>query len=76
VDLSRRRAAAVVQMLVSQYHLAADRLQAYGAGPYARGTRTAKAHPVMSARVVHFVQQSAASWSRSAEARRFGEMIR
>ena len=35
VDLSRRRAAAVVQMLVSQYHVAADRLQAYGDGPYA-----------------------------------------
>jgi OOP family OmpA-OmpF porin len=35
VDLSRRRAAAVVQMLVTQYHLAADRLQAYGDGPYA-----------------------------------------
>ena len=35
LDLSRRRAAAVVQMLVTQYHVAADRLQAFGAGPYA-----------------------------------------
>jgi outer membrane protein OmpA-like peptidoglycan-associated protein len=35
VDLSRRRAAAVVQVLVTQYHVATDRLQAFGAGPYA-----------------------------------------
>lgn len=35
LDLSRRRAAAVVQVLVTQYHVAADRLQAFGAGPYA-----------------------------------------
>ena len=35
VDLSNRRAAAVVQMLVTKYGVAADRLQAYGDGPYA-----------------------------------------
>jgi outer membrane protein OmpA-like peptidoglycan-associated protein len=35
VDLSRRRAAAVVQALTSQYGVAVDRLQAYGNGPYA-----------------------------------------
>jgi len=35
VDLSRRRAAAVVRVLVTQNHVAADRLQAFGAGPYA-----------------------------------------
>jgi outer membrane protein OmpA-like peptidoglycan-associated protein len=35
LDLSKRRAAAVVAVLISQYHLAADRLQAFGAGPYA-----------------------------------------
>jgi OmpA-OmpF porin, OOP family len=35
LDLSRRRAAAVVQMLVTQYHVTADRLQSFGAGPYA-----------------------------------------
>ena len=35
LDLSRRRAAAVVQVLTSQYHVGTDRLQAFGAGPYA-----------------------------------------
>jgi outer membrane protein OmpA-like peptidoglycan-associated protein len=35
MDLSRRRAAAVVQTLTAQYGVAADRLQAYGDGPYA-----------------------------------------
>jgi OmpA-OmpF porin, OOP family len=35
MDLSRRRAAAVVQTLTGQYGVAADRLQAYGDGPYA-----------------------------------------
>jgi outer membrane protein OmpA-like peptidoglycan-associated protein len=35
VELSRRRAAAVVQALTAQYHVAADKLQAYGNGPYA-----------------------------------------
>ena len=35
VDLSKRRAAAVVQILTTKYAVAADRLQAYGAGPYA-----------------------------------------
>jgi OOP family OmpA-OmpF porin len=35
LDLSKRRAAAVVAVLMSQYHLTADRLQAFGAGPYA-----------------------------------------
>lgn len=35
LDLSLRRATAVVHMLVTQYHLAADRLQPFGAGPYA-----------------------------------------
>lgn len=35
LDLSKRRAAAVVAVLISQYHLTADRLQAFGAGPYA-----------------------------------------
>jgi OmpA-OmpF porin, OOP family len=34
VDLSKRRAAAVVALLISQYKVSADRLQAYGAGPY------------------------------------------
>ena len=35
MDLSRRRAEAVVQTLTAQYGVAADRLQAYGDGPYA-----------------------------------------
>jgi flagellar motor protein MotB len=35
VDLSKRRAAAEVAVLISEYHLTADRLQANGAGPYA-----------------------------------------
>jgi len=35
VDLSKRRAAAVVQALTSQYGVAADRLAPYGDGPYA-----------------------------------------
>jgi outer membrane protein OmpA-like peptidoglycan-associated protein len=34
IELSRQRAAAVVQLLTGQYGAAADRLQAYGAGPY------------------------------------------
>jgi OOP family OmpA-OmpF porin len=34
VDLSNRRAAAVVQMLVTKYRVAADRLQSHGEGPY------------------------------------------
>ncbi len=35
IDLSKRRAAAVVQMLTTKYAIPADRLQAYGNGPYA-----------------------------------------
>ena len=35
VDLSDRRAAAVVQILVTKYGIAADRLQPHGDGPYA-----------------------------------------
>jgi OmpA-OmpF porin, OOP family len=35
LDLSRRRAAAVVQLLETQYHIAADRLAPFGNGPYA-----------------------------------------
>jgi outer membrane protein OmpA-like peptidoglycan-associated protein len=35
VDLSKRRAAAVVQILSTKYGVAADRLQSFGAGPYA-----------------------------------------
>ncbi len=35
LDLSKRRAAAVVALLVSQYKVSPDRLQAFGAGPYA-----------------------------------------
>ena len=35
MDLSKRRAAAVVQLLITQYGVAADSLQAYGDGPYA-----------------------------------------
>jgi OOP family OmpA-OmpF porin len=35
LDLSKRRAAAVVQMLVTKYGVAADRLQSFGNGPYA-----------------------------------------
>jgi OOP family OmpA-OmpF porin len=35
VDLSKRRAASVVQMLTTKYGISADRLQAYGNGPYA-----------------------------------------
>jgi OmpA-OmpF porin, OOP family len=35
LDLSRRRAAAVVEMLTKQYSVAASRLDAFGAGPYA-----------------------------------------
>jgi outer membrane protein OmpA-like peptidoglycan-associated protein len=35
LDLSRRRAAAVVQALTTQYGIAPNRLEAFGAGPYA-----------------------------------------
>ncbi len=35
IDLSRRRAAAVVQVLTTQFAIPADRLQPYGDGPYA-----------------------------------------
>jgi outer membrane protein OmpA-like peptidoglycan-associated protein len=35
LDLSKRRAAAVVQVLMTKYAVAADRLQSYGVGPYA-----------------------------------------
>jgi len=35
MDLLKRRAAAVVQLLVTKYEVAADRLQSYGDGPYA-----------------------------------------
>jgi len=35
LELSRQRAAAVVKELTSKYGMAADRLQAYGDGPYA-----------------------------------------
>jgi outer membrane protein OmpA-like peptidoglycan-associated protein len=35
LDLSKRRAAAVVQMLVTKYGVAAARLQSFGNGPYA-----------------------------------------
>jgi outer membrane protein OmpA-like peptidoglycan-associated protein len=35
LDLSKRRAAAVVQALTTQYGVAASRLQSFGAGPYA-----------------------------------------
>jgi outer membrane protein OmpA-like peptidoglycan-associated protein len=35
IELSRRRAGAIVQALTTQYGVAADRLQAYGDGPYA-----------------------------------------
>lgn len=35
MDLSKRRAAAVVQLLITKYGIAADRLQSYGDGPYA-----------------------------------------
>jgi OmpA-OmpF porin, OOP family len=35
VDLSKRRAAAVVQALTAQYKIAADRLAPFGNGPYA-----------------------------------------
>jgi outer membrane protein OmpA-like peptidoglycan-associated protein len=35
VDLSNRRASAVVRMLSTKYGVAADRLQSFGAGPYA-----------------------------------------
>jgi OmpA-OmpF porin, OOP family len=35
LDLSKRRAAAVVQVLTTKYAVAADRLQSYGNGPYA-----------------------------------------
>lgn len=35
LDLSRRRAAAIVQALMTQYSVGAERLQAYGNGPYA-----------------------------------------
>jgi outer membrane protein OmpA-like peptidoglycan-associated protein len=34
VDLSNRRAAAVVQMLITKYGITADRLQPHGDGPY------------------------------------------
>jgi outer membrane protein OmpA-like peptidoglycan-associated protein len=35
LDLSRKRAAAVIQVLTTQYAIAADRMQPFGAGPYA-----------------------------------------
>jgi len=35
IDLSKRRAASVVQLLTAQYGVAAARLQSFGAGPYA-----------------------------------------
>lgn len=35
LDLSKRRAASVVQVLITQYHIAADRLAPFGNGPYA-----------------------------------------
>jgi OOP family OmpA-OmpF porin len=35
LDLSKQRASAVVQLLVTKYNVTADRLQAYGNGPYA-----------------------------------------
>ncbi len=35
IDLSKRRAEAVVQTLMSQYHIPAARLASFGAGPYA-----------------------------------------
>jgi outer membrane protein OmpA-like peptidoglycan-associated protein len=35
IDLAKRRAAAVVQVLITKYGIGADRLQAYGVGPYA-----------------------------------------
>ncbi len=35
LDLSKRRAASVVQMLSTKYGVPADRLQSFGAGPYA-----------------------------------------
>jgi OmpA-OmpF porin, OOP family len=35
MDLSKRRAAAVVQALVTQYHIPAARLGSFGCGPYA-----------------------------------------
>jgi OOP family OmpA-OmpF porin len=35
LDLSKRRAAAVVQVLTTKYAVAADRLQSFGNGPYA-----------------------------------------
>jgi len=35
IDLSKRRAASVVQALTTQYGIPAARLQAYGDGPYA-----------------------------------------
>jgi OmpA-OmpF porin, OOP family len=35
VDLSKRRAAAVIAVLVSNYHIAPTRLDSFGAGPYA-----------------------------------------
>jgi OOP family OmpA-OmpF porin len=35
LDLSKRRAAAVVEVLVTKYGVAAARLQSFGAGPYA-----------------------------------------
>lgn len=35
MDLSKRRAAAVMQALITQYHVAAARLGSFGCGPYA-----------------------------------------
>jgi outer membrane protein OmpA-like peptidoglycan-associated protein len=35
VSLSNQRAASVLKVLTTQYNVAASRLQAYGAGPYA-----------------------------------------
>jgi outer membrane protein OmpA-like peptidoglycan-associated protein len=35
LDLSHQRAAAVIQVLTTQYAIAADRMQPFGAGPYA-----------------------------------------
>ena len=34
LDLSRKRAAAIIQVLTTQYAIAADRMQPFGAGPY------------------------------------------
>jgi outer membrane protein OmpA-like peptidoglycan-associated protein len=52
LDLSRRRAAAVVQILTAKYAVAADRLQSYGAGPYApRASNDTEDGPTLNRRV-------------------------